>query len=149
MSHSNPFQCRQAPFGDFCAEINPASARGHWAWRNYNPETSSPLPDRSTEPVPCQTLSETVSASYGPGDIVCNNDYVWRCRGSTSRNYCQRYGPESANGYLAWELLEGVPEPISAAAEVVQPEATPAETEAVVQPSAVVVPEVPEGSTEI
>jgi len=110
ISQSDALECRQAPFGDFCGEINPASSRGHWAWRVYDPLVS--LPPVSTEPVPCTSLADSVNASYGAGDVVCTSDYVWRCRNADS---CLRYAPDSARGYLAWELVEGVPTPTSAA----------------------------------
>ena len=106
------FRCKQSPFGDFCTEYDPASVLGAYYWEPY--KSGDPdLPPLSTEKVQCIPYSEHEEKQWLPGDKACigeDNGYIWECREVSASDWCNIYPPESETGYLAWKLIDGVPD---------------------------------------
>ena len=50
---------------------------------------------------------------FQPNDHVCDDEYVWRCRSVSAKGWCNVHLPTSKLGYLAWELVDGTPLPVS------------------------------------
>jgi hypothetical protein len=104
------FQCRQAPFGDFCGQYNPLSQEGINAWRSYS-ELSGPLPEPNPRQVKC--ISEDAArliTNFKSGDKVCQGRYVWKCRDVSKQDWCNTYPVGSEYANLAWVLLDALPE---------------------------------------
>jgi hypothetical protein len=104
------FQCRQAPFGDFCGQYNPLSQEGINAWRSYS-ELSGPLPEPNPRQVKC--ISEDAArliTNFKSGDKICQGRYVWKCRDVSKQDWCNTYPVGSEYANLAWVLLDALPE---------------------------------------
>ena len=86
---------------------------GSLAWREYDPDNAQ-LPLATRESVECVPYDTQMTVRFDPGDTACEGDkYVWRCREVSAADWCTIHPPASAYGYLAWELLNGRPNPVS------------------------------------
>lgn len=82
-------------------------------WQSYK-NGDEDLPPLNRETVVCMPYSENEKRQYMPGDKVCVGEdedaYIWECRAVSDNDWCNIHSPESDFGYLAWKLVDGVPE---------------------------------------
>jgi hypothetical protein len=46
------------------------------------------------------------------GDKVCSGRYVWKCKDAEDQDWCNIYSADSEYVFLAWQLLDSLPDPI-------------------------------------
>ena len=82
-------------------------------WESYE-DGDSDLPQISSEPVICIPFSHHQKKDYEPGDRVCigalEDAYIWECRQFSDKDWCNVHSPTSDTGYLAWKLIDGLPQ---------------------------------------
>ena len=108
------YQCRQAPFGDFCGDYDPTSQQGIQAWRLYT-EGMDELPEPNHTLVKCVNLDADVH--FWDGDKACYDDHVWQCKDGAA-DWCDLHPVGSAYSYLAWRVIEGAPDPVDTITEM-------------------------------
>ena len=106
------FHCKQEPFADFCDKFSPASGRGAMAWQEHYVDNKSDeieLPPIVYDLVDCLPLDKAMLQS---GDYACQGDrYVWKCKNDPQGKMCNKFKPDSEEGYPYWDLIEGFPNP--------------------------------------
>ena len=87
---------------------------GSIAWQEYRGEEDDRLPPPSSATIDCVSLDTIPLPEFQAGDTACEGDkYVWECRDVSAQDWCNIHLPTSALGYLAWELIDGVPNSVT------------------------------------
>jgi hypothetical protein len=98
------YECRQAPFGDFCSQYHPAYQQNVRAWREYKKDGEA-LPEPTTKILAC--IDPKTVEKFKKNDRVCDGRYVFKCLNDKD---CNAYplGAEDAN--YAWALINAYAE---------------------------------------
>ena len=120
------FQCKWAPYGDFCSVYDPVSYMGAIAWREYLGTEDDQLPLQPRESIDCVPLEQAADIQFEAEDTVCEGEkYVWKCRQVSANDWCNMHLPNTEYGYLAWELLAGLPHIVEEDIIIAEREAKP------------------------
>jgi hypothetical protein len=60
----------------------------------------------------CITPEDASLVLLKGGDVVCNGRYVWKCKDTSSQDWCNIYPVNSEFVFLAWQLIDAIPDPI-------------------------------------
>ena len=67
-----------------------------------------------------------MDVKFEADDTACEGDkYVWRCRQVSANDWCNIHLPNTEYGYLAWELLAGLPHGVDEDIIIAEREAKP------------------------
>ena len=103
------YQCRQDPFASMCKHYWPDSVKGSEAWKVYD-KRHKDLPPVATKLIECVPWRND-KVKWMAEDMACVGEYVYKCRAVSGPDWCNIHEPETAFGFMAWELMAGLPYP--------------------------------------